>query len=91
MTIQYQSKFNPADQFERRIQALEGQLRNLNNVLNGFFVKGRLRKDRTVPSASNDVQTPDQLYDRVVSTTYEYILVNNSGTLEWIRITCATF
>lgn len=89
--MEYNNIFHPPEQYERRIANLENQVRALTATLKGYFVLGRLRTDRTAPTASNDVQSPDQLYDRVVATNYEYILVNNSGTLEWIRITCATF
>lgn len=83
--------FNPVTQYEQRIALLELQVRTLNDTLNRYFVKGRLRTDRTAPANSADVQTPDQLYDRVVTATFEYILINNAGALAWRRITAAAF
>jgi hypothetical protein len=83
--------YNTPDQFSQRIALLENQMRILNNTLAAFFVKGRLRTDRTAPTSSADVQTPDKLYDRVVKNDYEYILIDNAGTLEWRRLTASTF
>lgn len=83
--------FNQSGQVEQRIVNLENQVRELSQTLVRFFLKGRLRTDRTAPINSSDVQTPDKLYDRVVDANYEYILIDNSGTLEWRRISISTF
>jgi hypothetical protein len=83
--------FNLSSQVEQRLVSLENDVRNLNNTLVQYFLKGRLRTDRTAPANSADVQTPDRLYDRVTDTSYEYILINNAGTLEWVRIAISTF
>jgi hypothetical protein len=83
--------YNTPDQFSQRIALLENQMRILNNTLAAFFIKGRLRTDRVAPTSSADVQTPDKLYDRVVKNDYEYILIDNAGTLEWRRLTASIF
>lgn len=58
------------------------EIRNLNNRL----VAGRLRTDRTTPSAHDDViDGIDKEGDIVRTGTYEYIIVNDSGTLVWAR------
>lgn len=85
------SSFNSNDQTQERIVNLENKLKILNNTLAAFFLKGRLRTDRTAPINSADVQTPDLLYDRVVKDDYEYILIDNAGTLEWRRLTASIF
>lgn len=86
-----QTSYNTSDQFSQRIALLENNMRILNNTLAAYFVLGRLRTDRTAPANSADVQTPDQLYDRVVTDAYEYILINNAGSLEWRRLTASSF
>jgi hypothetical protein len=83
--------FNPQDRTQERIVDLENKLKTLNSTLTAFFLKGRLRTDRTAPTSSADVQTPDLLYDRVIKDDYEYILIDNAGTLEWRRLTASIF
>ncbi len=83
--------FNPPEQFEQRLVFLENAMRNLTNTLPKYFLKGRLRTDRTTPTSSADVQPPDQIYDRVVDTTGEYLLIDNAGALEWRMITISVF
>jgi hypothetical protein len=83
--------FNPTAQFEQRLVFLEDEIRNLNNTLARYFLKGRLRTDRTAPTSSSDVQSPDKLYDRVVDTSGEYLLIDNAGTLQWRKITISVF
>lgn len=61
---------------------------NFNN-LNKIFIRGR--QTGRVPSASNDVITGDILGDYCPTATYLYILINNSGTPEWRRITAASW
>lgn len=75
----------------RRIALIESQLRILSQTLQAFYIQGRLRTDRVVPTSSADVQAQDAIYDRVLSPTFEYILVNNAGTLAWRRITLNAF
>lgn len=82
---------NPIDQTQQRITNLENKVRILNNTLAAFFLKGRLRTDRTAPVDSDDVQTPDLLYDRVVKDDYEYILIDDAGMLKWRRISVSMF
>lgn len=83
--------FNPESQIEQRLVFLEDQLRSLNNTLNAFFLKGRLRTDRTAPANSADVQVSDQLYDVVYTPTLAYVLINNAGTLAWRSIILSAF
>lgn len=83
--------FNSNDEIMRRLIAVEDQLNFITNVASLTYIQGRLRIDRAVPANSADVAVTDQLYDRVVTTAFEYILVNNSGTLEWVQITVSTF
>jgi len=79
------------EELEQRITLVEDLIRNQSRTLTNFFQLGRLRTDRTAPSSSADVQEPDELYDRVLTPTNEYILINNSGTLEWKSVTLSTF
>lgn len=77
---------------EERIRRLEERLQVLEQNLPSSFVKGRLRTDRTTaPASSTDVNYTDQLYDVIVIAGAEYILLNNSGTLNWQKITLSTF
>jgi hypothetical protein len=87
-----QNTFNRPDQFEQRLVDLENQVRDLNKILQNFFLQGRLRTDRAAPTSSTDIAAGiDKLYDRVITTTYEYILLNNAGTLQWKRVSISTF
>jgi len=54
---------------------------NLPNV----FVRGRL-VERAIPASSTDVVSTDVLGDWLYSTTFLYILINDSGTPKWARI-----
>lgn len=74
---------------EERVKRLEENFDNLSRTLP--FIKGRLRIDRAAPTTSNDVQSPDKIYDIVVKNDYQYILINNSGVLQWRRITLSSF
>ena len=67
-------------------QRLRRRMDTQEKTLPGQYLKGRIRTDRATPSASTDVQTPDQLGDIVRTGAYEYIVVNDSGTLKWARI-----
>lgn len=57
------------------------EIDNLNNRL----VAGRLRTDRIVPTSNADVVGVDMEGDIVRSAAYEYIVVNDAGTLKWAR------
>lgn len=83
--------FNTTDESIRRIALLEAQVRTLSQSLQAYYVQGRLRTDRTAPANSADVQAQDAIYDRVLSPTFEYILIDNAGTLEWRRIILGAF
>ncbi len=77
---------------EERITRLEQQIFTLQNRLSTAFVQGRLRTDRTTaPADSVDINNTDKLYDIIRVYPYEYILINNAGTFNWVRITMATF
>jgi|ERR1017187_4703290 hypothetical protein len=88
---QFNTTLNSESELMRRVAFVENQLRNLTNTLNGFYLLGRLRTDRTAPVNSADVQTPDMLYDRVLTADYEYILINNSGIIEWRQVSLSSF
>lgn len=69
----------------RQITRMRGDdVREISNLKNRL-VMGRLRIDRVAPTSNSDIQTPDQLGDIVRTGTYEYIVVNDSGTLKWAR------
>lgn len=53
--------------------------------LKTLYVGGRLRTDRAVPTGNGDVVDTDRLGDIVRSAAYEYIIVDDSGTLKWAR------
>lgn len=86
-----QNIFNTANIATQRIVGLENQVRNLNFTLVPFFLKGRLRTDRTAPANSNDIQTPDLLYDWVIKDDYAYIVVDDAGDLKWRRFALGVF
>lgn len=57
--------------------------------LSNQFMKGR--KVDKVPSASTDVSVTDNLGDFNYTATYYYILVDDSGTAAWRRISLASW
>lgn len=70
------------------------KLRNSQDIqdfknLNGKFIMGRLTA--RVPSSSTDVITGDFVGDYCPTATFLYILINNSGTPAWRRITASSF
>jgi len=83
--------FNTIEEAIRRIALLEAQMRQLSRSLTSFYIKGRLRNDRVAPVNSADVQAQDAIYDRVLTATFEYILIDNAGTLAWRRIVLNAF
>jgi len=84
--------FNTPDESLRRIALLEDQFRQFSTSGQRYFVQGRLRTDRAIPTNSADVIIgADLLYDRVLTATAEYILINNAGTLAWREITLNVF
>lgn len=84
-------QINDKAELEQRIIYLEDQVRNLTQTLNAYFIKGRLRTDRTAPVDSDDIQTPDKLYDRILLDDYEYTVINDAGALKWRRVTNSVF
>lgn len=85
---------NPESQTDyilTRIARIQDTLNNTLNNLDSTYVKGRIRLDRTPPINTLDVNKTDLLYDRVLTTTYEYILVDNAGVLNWVRSALNTF
>lgn len=85
---------NPISQFEQRIALLEDQVRQLTNtiILKDSFIAGRLRTDRTPPTTSSDVQTPDRFNDQVFMSNYLFICnTDNSDNLQWVNIPLNTF
>lgn len=59
------------------------------NNLNKVFILGRLTA--RVPSSDTDVMAGDLVGDFCPTATFLYILVANSGTPAWRRITMGTF
>ena len=92
MLNQTNETFNNPDEAMRRIAFLEDQLLNLTNTLNGLYQLGRTNTQRAVPANSADVVAGfDLLYDRILTATNEYILIDNAGTLEWRLISLSSF
>jgi hypothetical protein len=86
------SSLTEKDNTEERIRRLEERLNFLDLNLPSTYLQGRLRTDRTTaPASSTDVNYTDQLYDVILLESDEYVLINNSGTLAWRKITLATF
>jgi hypothetical protein len=91
------SKFSDANPLvtktvvDERVGRVEEAIRVIENRLANSYLQGRIRFDRTAPIDSADVQSPDRLYDIVRIYPYEYVLINNAGTLNWVRITMSTF
>lgn len=84
--------FNNPEEAMRRIAFLEDQLLNLTNTLNGIYQLGRTNTRRAAPANSADVIAGfDLLYDRILTPTNEYILIDNGGTLEWRTIVLNVF
>lgn len=87
-----QNSFDGQDEALRRVAYLEIQNRNLPRSLKANFITGRLRTDRVAPTSSaNVIPNLDLIYDRVLDANYEYILIDNAGTLEWRRIALSSF
>lgn len=86
-----QSPITGLTTLEERIRRLEEEVREINNRWYNSFIIGRLRTDRTAPTDSADVQPPDLLYDVVRDTSYQYVLINDGGTLTWLRWAYSTF
>jgi hypothetical protein len=80
-----------SDYILTRINRIQNDLDATLSNLDATYVKGRLRFDRPAPANSADVNDTDLLYDRVLTVTFEYILINNAGTLNWVRSALSTF
>lgn len=77
---------------EVRLRRVEEELQFLRNQLYNTYFIGRLRTDRTTgPANSADVNATDKVYDVIRDANYEYVLINNGGTLAWRRITYSAF
>jgi aromatic ring hydroxylase len=80
------------DILETRVRRVEENLQFLQNQLANTYFLGRLRVDRTTgPANSADVHPGDKLYDVIRDTNYEYVLINDAGTLAWRRISYSAF
>jgi hypothetical protein len=80
------------DNTEERIRRLEELVYAMDNAFFNSFIRGRVRTDRTTPPAtSTDINTTDKLGDVIYVYPYEYILINNAGTYNWVRISIGTF
>lgn len=77
---------------EVRLRRVEEDLLFVRNQLDNSYFIGRLRVDRTTaPASSSDVNATDLLYDVIRTTTNEYVLINNGGTLAWRSISYSAF
>lgn len=77
---------------EERVKRLEEERAAWGNRFFNTFTIGRLRTDRVAPPANSaDVVKTDLLYDVIRIFPYEYVLINNAGTLNWVQITMSTF
>ena len=77
---------------EVRLRRVEEDLRAVQFQLQTSYFIGRLRTDRdTGPANSADVNGTDQLYDVIRDLNFEYVLINDSGTLAWRRISYSAF
>lgn len=77
---------------EERVKRLEEEQAAWGNRFFNTFTIGRLRTDRVTPPANSaDVVKTDLLYDVIRIFPYEYVLINNAGTLNWVQITMSTF
>lgn len=78
---------------------LRDQLRQITNIrkdditqfsnLTNIFLAGRTVGK--IPSSSTDVSVSDRLGDQSNDADYLYILVNDSGTPAWRRVTLGTW
>lgn len=77
---------------EERLKRVEQQLEFLVGTLSRSFVLGRLRIDRVAPTSSADiVPFGDLLYDVLYTSGYFYVVIDDTGTLEWRRIALNSF
>jgi aromatic ring hydroxylase len=77
---------------EVRLRRVEENLQFIQDQLYNSYFFGRLRTDRTTgPASSADVNSTDAVYDVIRDTNYEYVLINNGGTLAWRRISYSAF
>lgn len=73
------------DKESKRIKDLENKLEAAERGIRQS-VAGRLRTDRTTaPTSNGDVNSTDKLGDIIRTTTYQYTVVNDGGTLKWAR------
>ncbi len=73
----------------QKISQLRGNDQIQWNNLQNQFISGR--RVARVPSASTNVLATDNVGDFNVTATYAYFLINNSGTIEWVRVAVGTF
>jgi hypothetical protein len=76
---------------EERLRRIEQQWQFFQNNTQPYLVQGRLNTTRTPPTSSADVKSSDKIYDIVRDASYEYILIVDTGTLAWRRITMSSF
>jgi len=80
------------DSTEERLRRLEERLNLLEIKLPQTFLQGRLRTDYTsAPTSSSDINKTDKLNDVVILTNSQYIVINDSGSLAWRKITLESF
>lgn len=80
------------DSTEERLRRLEERFNLLEIKLPQTFLQGRLRTDyTTAPTSSSDINKTDRLNDVVILTNSQYIIVNDSGSLAWRKVTLESF
>lgn len=73
----------------QKIAQIRGQDQTQWIDLKNQFISGR--RVVRVPSASNDLLATDNIGDFNVTATFAYFLIDNAGTIEWVRIAVGTF
>lgn len=76
------SSFSDVTRFFSTISHLRQEDIGADRALDGRFLKGRLRTDRTVPTSITP-DTPDKVFDMLYDGERLYILVNTGTAFEW--------
>lgn len=77
---------------EARLRRVEERLEFYDVEVLPYLLPCRLRTDITVaPTSSTDTNQTTRLNDVVILTNSQYIVINDSGTLAWRKITLDTF
>lgn len=87
----YPYRFRPEEHhyvLEKISQARKEDIEDWNNLPQRFLMGRKVGK---VPSSSGDVSTGDKLGDISIQPDYIYILIDDSGSLEWRRAALGVF